>query len=68
MMTQQDAKRPERPAGPSRHPLTDRMTARFLRNLPAFKVVDEIPAHLRALLKQLEEAEENRQGRAGTGA
>lgn len=32
----------------------DRATRRFLRSLPSFKVVTELPEHLRNLLEQLE--------------
>lgn len=35
-----------------------RSTARFLNALPAFKVVDDIPAPLKDLLERLEETEE----------
>lgn len=35
----------------------ERSTARFLHALPAFKVVDDIPGHLRTLLDRLEETE-----------
>lgn len=41
-----------------------RSTARFLHALPAFKVVDDVPGHLKALLDKLDEAESMAKGNA----
>jgi hypothetical protein len=41
----------------------ERSTARFLHALPAFKVVNDIPRHLRALLDKLEETESGAKGK-----
>lgn len=57
MMAQQDAKKRESRMNPDRHAFGDRMTTRFLRTLPAFRVVHDIPDHLADLLERLEEAE-----------
>lgn len=57
MMTQDEATRRERYTGSGKHPFGDRMTARLLRTLPAFRVVHDIPDHLGDLLRRLEEAE-----------
>lgn len=37
-------------------------TTRFLRTLPAFKVVSDLPEHLRQLLERLEETEASGNG------
>jgi len=62
MTTQQNAKRRERHSGPKRHSFGDRSTTRFLRTLPTFRVVHELPDHLNELLKRLEEAERDGNG------
>lgn len=66
MMAQEETKKRDHYTGPGRHPLSERATTRFLRTLPAFRVVHDIPDHLSELLKRLEEAEQNGQekGRA----
>lgn len=38
----------------------DRTTARFAQTLPTFKVVADIPEHMRTLLERLQCAEEGR--------
>ncbi len=60
MMTKENAKRRERDISAIRHPFGNGMTTRFLRALPAFKVVDDLPEHLRELLDRLENAERER--------
>ena len=56
-MTRDTGERHQRLAVDIRRQFGNRSTMRFLHTLPAFKVVDHIPAHLKALLDQLEETE-----------
>ncbi len=49
--------RHHRLASDIRRQFGERSTVRFLHALPAFKVVDDIPGHLRTLLDKLEETE-----------
>ena len=56
-MARNTADRHERLAPDIRRQFGERSTRRFLHAMPAFKVVDEIPRHLRALLDRLEETE-----------
>jgi hypothetical protein len=57
MMTQNNKQARARLADRIDRPPSPRLTSRFLHTSPAFKVVQEIPAHLGELLKRLEEAE-----------
>jgi hypothetical protein len=59
MTTQQNGKRRECHTGSKRHPFGDRTTTRFLRTLPSFRVVHDLPDHLSELLKRLEQAEQS---------
>jgi hypothetical protein len=56
-MTRRTGERQESLATDIRRQLGEKSTTRFLHALPAFKVVDDIPNHLRTLLVRLEEAE-----------
>lgn len=56
-MTRNTGERHEALATDIRRQFGERSTARFLHTMPAFKVVDDIPAHLRALLDKLEQTE-----------
>ncbi len=68
-MTHTKVKKHDRTAGDKRlardirHQASDRVTRRFLRTLPAFKVVTDMPEHLRSLLDQLEDVEATAGGR-----
>jgi hypothetical protein len=56
-MARDTGERRERLAVDIRRQFGARTTARFLHALPAFKVVEEIPDHMRVLLDQLKDAE-----------
>ena len=56
-MAQNTAERQRRVASNLRRHIGERSTARFLQTLPAFKVVEEMPRHLKFLLEKLEAAE-----------
>lgn len=63
-MTRKDAERHERLAADIRHQFADLSTTRFLRAMPAFRVIDEIPDHLKVLLDRLDAGERRAAGDA----
>jgi len=68
-MSQVKARKPAKPpddravSSQIRRQAGDRATRRFLSSLPAFKVVAELPEHLRLLLARLEQAEDGQGSR-----
>jgi hypothetical protein len=56
-MIRNTGERHERLSSEIRRQFGERSTTRFMHTLPAFKVVDHMPAHLKALLDQLEKTE-----------
>ena len=56
-MARNTAERQDRLAADIRRQFTALSTKRFLHAMPAFRVVAEIPGHLRELLDQLEASE-----------
>jgi hypothetical protein len=62
-MTRNTGERHDSLARDIRRQFGDRSTTRFLHALPAFKVVDHIPGHLKALLDKLEETEGRTKGK-----
>ena len=56
-MTRNTGERHQGLATDIRRQVGDTSVRRFAHALPAFKVVEDIPSHLRALLDQLERAE-----------
>ena len=56
-MTRNTGERHQGLATDIRRQVGDRSVRRFAHALPAFKVVEDIPSHLRTLLDQLERAE-----------
>ncbi len=63
-MARNIAERQDRLAADIRRQFTDRSTKRFLRAMPTFRVVDDIPDHLKELLDQLEASEGKAAGRS----
>ncbi|WP_315925135.1 hypothetical protein [Mesorhizobium sp. SP-1A] len=68
-MTRTARKKPAKPpddqalSGDIRRQATDRMTRRFLRGMPAFKVVSDLPEHMKTLLERLENVEPGHRSR-----
>ena len=56
-MARNTENRQDRLAGDIRRQFGDLSTTRFLRAMPAFRVVSDIPDHLRQLLDRLEASE-----------
>lgn len=65
-MTRNTGERHESVAHDIRRQFTERSTARFLNAMPAFKVVDHIPGHLKALLDKLDETEDRTRAKAAS--
>ena len=56
-MARTDAERQEQLATDIRRQIGDRSMTRFLGAMPAYKVVSDIPSHLKDLLERLEASE-----------
>jgi hypothetical protein len=65
-MTRNTGERHDSLATDIRRQFGERSTTRFLHAMPAFKVVDEIPGHLKALLDRLEETEGRIKGKSAS--
>jgi hypothetical protein len=61
-MARSSARKEDQLAADIRRQFGDGATARLARTLPTFKVVSEIPEHLRILLERLECAENSSRG------
>jgi len=62
-MTRNTGERQTGLAADIRRQFGDGSVRRFARSLPAFKVVDDIPGHLKTLLDQVERAEGKASGK-----
>ena len=56
-MTRANSQQRQQLARDIRHQFSDRATTRFLRAMPTFKVVTDLPEHLRELLDNLQASE-----------
>jgi len=63
-MARDTGQRQDRLAADIRRQFTDLSTARFLHAMPAFRVVSDIPDHLKELLDRLETSEGQAAGRS----
>jgi len=66
MMARNTANRQDKLATDIRRQIGDRSLTRFLGAMPAYKVVNDIPRHMKDLLEQLEASERRQAGGSGS--